>query len=132
MGWLTGWHINRKWARLQRCFGTSFELPWCPSAGRCTESCPVAAAHRVGGAEAKLFFPRTGLPQSALSKAWVTAKATLPPQDKGGLTAEQFAAALRVVTYAQVRLQSTGSEQHCRGDVAAATGRHNGQTEGPS
>lgn len=60
----------------------------------------------MGGGEAKPFFSRTGLPQPALSKAWVTAKNIIPPQDTKGLTPDQFAAALRVVSYAQVRLQA--------------------------
>lgn len=56
----------------------------------------------MGGIEAKAFFPRTGLEQAALSKAWVTAKHAMPPQDTKGLTPAQFSAALRVVAYAQV------------------------------
>lgn len=47
------------------------------------------------------FFTRTGLPKGDLSRVWRAAKRAAPA-DGEGLTPQQFAAALRVVTYAQV------------------------------
>ncbi len=69
------------------------------------------AMTRVAGGEAVQFFTRTGLPKTDLSKVWRAAK-WAAPADGEGLTTQQFAAAMRVVAYAQVRVHSAASADY--------------------
>jgi hypothetical protein len=64
-------------------------------------SISCAPGCRVAGGEAVQFFTRTGLPKGDLSVVWRAAKRAAPAEGEG-LTQQQFAAALRVVAYAQV------------------------------
>lgn len=83
--------------------------------GRANAVQETPAMPRVAGGEAVQFFTRTGLPKTDLSKVWRAAK-WAAPADGEGLTIQQFAAAMRVVAYAQVRVDSAASADYsfCR------------------
>jgi hypothetical protein len=60
-----------------------------------------ACSGRVAGSEAVAFFTRSGLAREDLSKVWRLAKRAVHA-DGEGFTRDQFAVALRFISYAQV------------------------------